>query len=156
MTIITRPLEDSDQSRWHELWQGYLTFYGATLAPEVRAATWARLLDDTVDLYGLVAVCDGVTVGLAHYNFQVTTWSLGPHCLLEDLFVDPAHRGRGAGGALIDAVIDAARAVGSARVYWNTDHNNVVARRLYDRYGQATGKRQYRLAQSYPEGSTTP
>ena len=67
------------------------------------------------------------------------------HCFLEDLFVDPSVRGKGAGRALIDYVMDFARSKQCSRLYWNTDADNVTARKLYDSYVLESGKRQYRI-----------
>jgi len=40
-----RPVRPGDREAWEPLWQGYLTFYKATLPPEQNDLTWARLHD---------------------------------------------------------------------------------------------------------------
>jgi len=146
MTAITvRPLVVSDRPAWDRLWAGYLTFYESSLAPAVSETTWTRLLDPDFPIFGLVAVDEtGQPVGLTHYVLHPATWAVGPYCYLEDLFVDPAIRGTGAGRALIEAVYAAADAVGAARVYWLTHESNDTARKLYDRVARNTGFIQYR------------
>ena len=52
---------------------------------------------------------------------------------MQDLFVSPAARKSGAGRALIDAVYTKADEAGAPLVYWNTQENNVEARKLYDK-----------------------
>jgi GNAT superfamily N-acetyltransferase len=127
------------------LWRGYLEFYKTT-APDVQyELTWKRLLDNEYNLYGLVAEVDGKVCGIVHYTFQNSTRSPINYCYLEDLFVDPLIRGKGAGRALIDAVQDIAIKAGSSRLYWNTDATNEVARKLYDSYVKESGKVQYRI-----------
>ena len=53
---------------------------------------------------GLLAEQDGKIIGIAHYIFRPSTWAVEDFCYLEDLFVDPAVRGTGAGRALIEAL----------------------------------------------------
>ena len=55
-------------------------------------------------------------------------------CYLEDLFVSPEARGSGAGRALIEAVLERARAHGWDKVYWHTREDNARARALYDSF----------------------
>lgn len=144
-----RPLRESDKHRWLELWAGYLEFYESVLTPEQTELTWKRLLDDSFNMYGLVAEREGEVIGFAHYLFQPSTWAESNYCYLEDLFVDPHTRGAGAGRSLIDAVIAAARAKLSGRVYWTTKESNTRARVLYDSYAPASEFVQYRLPQTY-------
>jgi GNAT superfamily N-acetyltransferase len=57
------------------------------------------------------------------------------------VWVDPARRGQGAGGRLLDAVARAARDDGAARLHLWCTHGNTSARRLYERSGYiATGR----------------
>jgi len=100
-------------------------------------------------MYGLVAVSAGKVIGIAHYLFRPSTWAANDYCYLEDLFVDEEIRGAGAGRSLIDAVIAAARAKMSGRVYWTTKESNTRARVLYDSYAPVSEFVQYRLPQTY-------
>jgi GNAT superfamily N-acetyltransferase len=141
-----RELSESDKDIWLSLWRGYLELY-KTAAPDVQyELTWKRLLDHEYNMYGLVAEVDGKVCGIVHYTFQNSTRSPVNYCYLEDLFVDPLIRGKGAGRALIDAVQEIAIKTGSSRLYWNTDATNEVARELYDSYVKESGKVQYRIA----------
>ena len=145
MNLSTRPVELRDKERWLELWKGDLTFYKTEFSADKTEVTWNRLLDPGFNLYGLVAETDTNIVGMTTFNFQNSTWSENGQCLLEDLFVDENLRGQGTGRALIDAVINEAKARGCSRVYWNTDETNETARKLYDTYVLESGKRQYRI-----------
>ena len=138
-TLRIRPVGADDESAWAALWRGYLAFYGTEVAPEVYAAAFARLLSDDPGTYrGLVAEIGGQPVGIAHYLFHAHMWRLEPVCYLQDLFVAPEARQRGAGRALIAAVYAAADAGGAPHVYWTTQHFNAAARQLYDRVGRLT------------------
>ena len=147
--VTVRPIEGSDKERWLELWNGYLTFYESTLSSELTELTWSRLHDPSFNLYGIVAENDGKVIGITHYLFRPSSWAQNDYCYLEDLYVDPALRGAGAGRSLIDAVIAAARAKMSGRVYWTTKEGNTRARVLYDSYSPASEFVQYRLPQTY-------
>lgn len=144
-----RPLLLTDKERWSQLWEGYLTYYEATLSPDQTELTWNRLHDQHFNMSGLVAVADQKVIGITHYLFRPSSWAQNDYCYLEDLFVDQAIRGAGAGRSLIDAVIAAARAKGSGRVYWTTKESNTRARVLYDSYSPASEFVQYRLPQTY-------
>jgi GNAT superfamily N-acetyltransferase len=132
-----RPIQKSDYDAWRPLWDAYNAFYkrtGPTALPEsITAATWARFFDPSEPVYALVAEESGRIVGLVHYLFHRSTTRLNGVCYLHDLYTVEARRGAGIGRALINAVYDAARAAGSSRVYWQTQHSNKAGRLLYDK-----------------------
>jgi len=137
--VTIRPLQAADREDWARLWTGYLDFYETSVPGEVYDSTFARLLgDDPRDFSALVAEQEGQLVGLAHYLFHRHAWKLEEVCYLQDLYADPALRGRGVGRALIEAVYAAADDHGAVSVYWLTQDFNHTARRLYDRIGQLT------------------
>ncbi|WP_442909299.1 GNAT family N-acetyltransferase [Ideonella sp. BN130291] len=130
------------------LWDGYNAFYGrsgATALPqEVTHTTWSRFFDVHEPVHALVAEQDDQLVGLAHYLFHRSTTQVAPTCYLQDLFTAEAVRGQGVGRALIEAVAERARAVGTGRVYWQTHETNSVAMRLYDQVAERSGFVVYR------------
>lgn len=140
MSALTiRPIAADDRRSWDVLWQGYLVFYEEALPDRITEETWKRLIDPAVDPHGFVAVdAAGRIVGFVHYLFHRSTWTVGPVCYLEDLFVDPKVRGGGIGRALIEAVYAAADRAGAETVYWQTQEFNATARTLYDRVGKLT------------------
>lgn len=139
MTLTIRPLSATDEAAWRRLWAGYLAFYDTTLPETVYATTFARLLDPARPQQNArVAEQGGQLVGLVHYIFHAHNWRVEDVCYLQDLYVDPAARGTGAGRALIQAVYAAADANGTPAVYWLTQHFNTTARQLYDRVATLT------------------
>jgi GNAT superfamily N-acetyltransferase len=135
-----------DRAAWERLFRDYNAFYGASVADAVIDLTWQRLLTGGEgDPVGLVVVDDAeLPIGIAHMVFHRSTWSATGHCYLEDLFVDPAERGKGAGRALIEAVYREADARGCTRTYWVTAETNATARALYDRVASRVPFVQYR------------
>ena len=104
---------------------------------DVYRTTFDRLLsEDPGEFHGLIAERGERPVGLAHYLFHRTCWSVENSCYLQDLFVDPEHRGLSIGRALIETVYAAADEAGHPGVYWMTQHFNAAGRRLYDRVGR--------------------
>lgn len=145
MTTTVRTIEAVDKERWLDLFRQYIAFYKAQVTDDVIATTWRRLLNQDDGMMALSAIDEnGRVVGLAALVFHRSTWSPTTYCYLEDLFVDPALRGTGAGRALIDAVYAEADRRGATRTYWVTDNDNATARRLYNGIGELTGVAQYR------------
>src|SRR5262245_2140965 len=143
-SIEIRPLRPDEREPWEPLWQGYLTFYESSLPPEVTAGPGRRLPDPAEPMHVLGAFVDGRLVGIVHYLFHRTTWTTGDYCYLQDLFTVPEARGQGVGRALIEAVVERARAAGASRVYWLTHETNATARALYDKVADRSGFIQYR------------
>ncbi len=130
-------LTERDRSGWAELWTGYLKFYDTIMPQEQYDYTWSRLMGGT--LHALVLRDDGRMIGLVHFLFHESAWTLRPVCYLQDLYVEPGSRGTGGGRALIEAVADAAREAQAPRLYWLTQDHNEVGRRLYDRLAKHSG-----------------
>jgi GNAT superfamily N-acetyltransferase len=85
-------------------------------------------------LYGLVAEQGGALVGYALYHYTFSSFRTNPRMWLEDLFVEPAARGTGAGEALLAAFARDALARGCHRVDWHVLDWN-PARQFYERMG---------------------
>jgi GNAT superfamily N-acetyltransferase len=144
MTITVRALENRDKERWLDLFDQYIAFYEATVAADVIALTWQRLLSQSDGMIGFAAADQsGTIVGIASVVFHRSTWSATTYCYLEDLYVDPSRRTAGVGRALIEAVYAEADRRGACRTYWATAETNATARRLYDDIGHLSPFVQY-------------
>lgn len=141
--VLVRPIRPDDLQAWTPLWDGYNAFYGrageTALAPAITQATWARFFDPNEPVFALVAESEGRLLGLTHYLFHRSTTRIELTCYLQDLFTDPAERGRGIGRALIEGVSQAAQAAGIKRVYWQTHETNATGRQLYDKVARNYG-----------------
>jgi len=77
----------------------------------------------------------GGLVGFALYFFTWSTWEGRSTLYLEDLFVDPAQRGRGMGGALFKRLARIAMDQSCLRFEWSVLDWNNLARDFYHRLG---------------------
>ena len=68
--------------------------------------------------YAVLAIADGRAVGLALWYYTFSTFTGRPDIFLEDLFVEPADRGRGIGLALLRTLARRAVAENCRRVEW--------------------------------------
>ncbi|MBZ5558214.1 MAG: GNAT family N-acetyltransferase [Acidobacteriia bacterium] len=75
------------------------------------------------------------TVGYAVVTRGYSLEFGGIFALLDELFVVPASRGAGLGGALLRAVIEDCRAAGIATLRLEVERANVQAQALYRRFG---------------------
>src|ERR1700712_4858185 len=86
-------------------------------------------------VYALVAEADGEVVGFALYFLNFSTWE-GVHGIyLEDLYVQPAHRGSGLGKALLRNLAEIAVRQGYARVEWSVLDWNAPSIAFYESIG---------------------
>ncbi|HMH51154.1 MAG TPA: GNAT family N-acetyltransferase [Candidatus Acidoferrum sp.] len=83
----------------------------------------------------LIGERDGVAVGFALYFFTFSTFLARPTLYLEDLFVLPAERGRGAGKALLAALARIAVRKGCGRMEWAVLDWNAPSIGFYERLG---------------------
>lgn len=86
-------------------------------------------------VFALICEDDGRAVGFALYFFNFSTW-LGRHGIyLEDLYVSPADRGRGAGKALLSRIAQIAVSEGCGRFEWSVLDWNQPAIDFYESVG---------------------
>jgi GNAT superfamily N-acetyltransferase len=83
----------------------------------------------------LIARVDGRPVGLALYTFTYSTFLARPTLWLEDLFVQPHARGRGAGLALLRSLARIAVRRGCGRMEWTVLDWNRPSIRFYRQLG---------------------
>lgn len=133
------PVEPRHRAEWERLFAGYAEFYRVAQTPQMRETVWRWLLDPAHEVKGLIAE-DAAhrTLGIAHWRRFARPLRAAHGIFLDDLFVDPAHRGSGAGEALIRALQGIAAEEGCNVVRWITADNNYRARGLYDRVAART------------------
>ncbi|PHN22746.1 GNAT family N-acetyltransferase [Pseudomonas sp. ICMP 561] len=142
--IQIRPVTENDHAAWLPLWQAYLTFYKTELSDAVIASTWARFLDRSEPTNAALAWQDGKAVGMVHFIYHRSNWSIANACYLQDLLVAPEQRGTGVGRLLIEHVYKTAKANGCDKVHWLTHETNATAIQLYERIAERPGYIQFR------------
>jgi GNAT superfamily N-acetyltransferase len=83
----------------------------------------------------VLAELDGRPVGFALFFHNYSTFLTAPGLYLEDLFVEPAHRGKGIGAALLRRVAALAHERGCGRLEWAVLDWNAPAIGFYERQG---------------------
>jgi GNAT superfamily N-acetyltransferase len=86
-------------------------------------------------LFGHVAEVDGAVVGCALWFLSYSTWQGSHGIYLEDLYVQPAHRGRGLGRGLLAALAAESCRRGFARLEWSVLDWNMTAIKFYESLG---------------------
>ena len=137
--VDVRPISADDKDAWRDLWTDYIKFYKSTLPESVYETTWNRLLSSgEYEPRGFLAFHGKTPIGLVHYFYHRSCWSIQNSCYLQDLYVKLDIRGTGAGRCLIEKVYEAAKAQKSKSVYLMTEDHNEAARHLYDKIAVKT------------------
>ena len=134
--LAIRPAEAADVPVILRLIRGLAEY---ERAPDAVTATEADLLRDGFGPRPLfhvgLAEWDGAPIAFAFYFFNYSTWQGKPGLYLEDLFVDPAFRGRGVGKALLVHLARIAVTQGCGRYQWQVLDWNEPAIRFYESMG---------------------
>ena len=111
---------------------------GAGLSDEVQRALVPGLRQHPERLIR-VALQGRAVVGAAVCFVGFSTFSAKPRLNVHDLCVLEPHRNRGVGRALLESVLEAARAVGCSGVTLEVRTDNEIAQRLYRSLGFSGG-----------------
>jgi len=142
--VQIKPVTPDDHAQWLPLWQAYLRFYKTELPESVSQSTWERLLDGSEPTHAALAWKDGNAVGMVHFIYHRSNWSIHNACYLQDLIVAPDQRGTGIGRLLIEHVYATAKQDGCDKVHWLTHETNATAIQLYERIAERPGYIQFR------------
>lgn len=132
MSVLIRALQAEDYDQWLPLWDGNNL---GTRDDKVTAQTWARLIEDSAPVHGLVAEEDGKILGLTHYILHPTTGALNDVCYMQDVYVDPSARKKGIARKMVQNLAVLGAKKGWARMYWLADETNEAAQNLYKNIG---------------------
>jgi GNAT superfamily N-acetyltransferase len=144
-----RPARPSDIPRIHQLVVDLAAYERA--ADQVRATPeqlQAALFGPAPAAHAQVVDVGGEVVGFALWFLNFSTWE-GVHGIyLEDLYVQPEHRGSGLGKALLQALAEIAEQRGYARLEWSVLDWNTPSIEFYRSLGAApmTGWTVFRLS----------
>jgi ribosomal protein S18 acetylase RimI-like enzyme len=144
--IDIAPPREADKPGWRRLYDGYAAFYKAPMNDAVAETVWGWINDPAEALQALLAKTpEGRVVGLAHFREMHRPLSGTRAGFLDDLFVDPACRGRRVADRLIEAVAAHGRSRNWSLIRWLTAEDNYRARAVYDRTAKRTQWVTYQL-----------
>jgi GNAT superfamily N-acetyltransferase len=130
------PITEDQFERLLPLIAAYQRFYEAERIDDERnRAFFARFIAPSKDGMLLGAWREDELTGYACLYWSFTSTVPAETVLMNDLYVDPAARGQGAGRALIEASAAVGRERGAQRLEWATAPDNETAQRLYDSTG---------------------
>jgi len=93
------------------------------------------IFSDNSHVFALICELDGMAIGSAIYFFNYSTWLAKPGLYLEDLYVMPEYRGKGAGIKLLKTMAKIAENKGCARFEWSCLDWNTPSREFYHSIG---------------------
>ncbi len=131
--VEIRKAVESDLDQLTGLVEKYREFYQQKPNVQTRAFLRERLTQNESIIF--VAQNDGQLIGFTQCYPSFSTVSVSTVWLLNDLFVDPAHRGAGIANKLMQAAEEAAKAAGASRIWLRTAHTNETAQKLYESRG---------------------
>ncbi|NJC34501.1 GNAT superfamily N-acetyltransferase [Sphingomonas jejuensis] len=132
---MARPGDEAEILRLIKALAAYERMPDAVKATEESLS--ATLFDDQPRVWAHLARQDGRVVGVALWFLTYSTWTGSPTLYLEDLFVEEAARGTGAGVALFRALAAEAGRRGCGRMDWAVLDWNEPAKDFYRRMGAA-------------------
>lgn len=158
-TWTVRTVRGDEFEAWTRLYRGYAAFYQTPTSDEHQRQIWSWIHDRS-SIIALVAVPvdadgneTGAPQGLAHLREWVRPLRGVVAGHLDDLFVDPGHRGSGAVDALYDAMDRMAIERDWAIIRWTTADDNYRARAVYDRLATRTTWITYDMTPGRPAAS---
>ena len=135
-TLKIRAATEEDAARILHFIRGLATY---EKAPE---AVTAQVEDIQISLFGpeatakaLLCELDKQPIGFAVYFYNYSTWLGKKGLYLEDLYIDPQHRGIGAGKQLLKHLAGIAVSEGCGRFEWSVLDWNEPAIKFYESIG---------------------
>jgi GNAT superfamily N-acetyltransferase len=133
--VEIRPAREDEIEELLPLMRAYCDFYGSSPADEGVRAMARTLISDPSQGAVFIAREEGRAIGFATLDWKWSMLKGARIGYLEDLFVDPAARGRGTADALIQVCADRCRELGMPAMEWLTAPDNQRAQKVYDRAG---------------------
>ena len=136
MTAVST-VGEADLGELLPLLRGYADFYEVSPSDEALLELSRALIADPTGegMQFLARDGEGRAIGFATVYWLWSTTSATRIGLMNDLFVAPEGRGRGAAEALIERCRDACRERGASKLTWQTAKDNARAQKVYDRIG---------------------
>ena len=145
MNNSVREIQLKDKEQWQELYKGYANFYKVEMNNQILETVWSWLHDKNHELNGIVYEIDGNIVAFAHYRRMPRPLKGKDVGFLDDLFVEPIHRGKKIGEQLLNELKKISKSKGWDLLRWLTRDDNLRAKSLYDRVAEKTNWDLYEL-----------
>ena len=135
MPILTRPASLGDVELLVEMMREFYAEANYALDAGWAATAFSTLLkDDSRGSIWIVSEGDE-PVGYGVLTFRFSMEFGGADAFIDDLFVRPGYRRRGAARAVLAAAFEESRRRGILAVHVETGHENVAAKALYGKFG---------------------
>lgn len=133
MTFVIRPANPDDASAIHGFIYELAVYEKEPDAVEATPESIREQMEsDRPPFECVIGEVDGTPVGMALFFQSYSTWKGVPGIYLEDLYVQPDHRGAGYGGALLAELARLAVERGFARVDWQVLDWNTPSIEFYE------------------------
>jgi len=142
---MIREIQLKDKEQWGKLYRGYANFYKVEMNDQILQNVWNWLNDKNHELKGIGYEIDRKIVGIAHYRKLLNPLKGKYIGYLDDIFVDPEYRSQKIGKKLLNKIKEISKANGWNLVRWQTDEDNLTAKKLYDKVATKTKKHVYEL-----------
>ena len=120
----------ADVSDLHPLVEKYRAFYKQPENEKTLGYLKSRLENDEAIVF--IARENDEAIGFTMLYPTFSTVSLSAVWLLNDLYVEESHRGKGIASKLMETAENAAREAGATRVFLRTANDNTIAQSLYE------------------------
>jgi ribosomal protein S18 acetylase RimI-like enzyme len=116
------------------LFDAYRQFYRQPSEPE-RARRFLQERLERSESVIFLAQAEGEAIGFTQLYPSFSSGAMAPIFILNDLFVSPEARRRGAGSALLRTAAEYGRRHGASRLTLSTELTNTAAQAVYERLG---------------------
>jgi GNAT superfamily N-acetyltransferase len=134
-SVEIRPAREDEIEELLPLMRAYCDFYESSPADEGVIAMARTLVSDPSQGAVFIAREEGRAIGFATLDWKWSMLKGARIGYLEDLFVDPAARGRGTADALIQVCADRWRELGMPAMEWLSAPDYQGALKVYDMTG---------------------
>lgn len=136
MTLNIRPASPEDVTQIHQFICDLAEYEKAL--DEVKCSVSSleqSLFCENPTAFALMLEDNGQPIGYAIYFFNYSTWLAAKGLYLEDLYVDPTHRGKGAGIKMMKALAKIAQEQACKRFEWSVLDWNAPSIEFYEAIG---------------------
>ncbi|WP_373504301.1 GNAT family N-acetyltransferase [Aestuariivirga sp.] len=131
--LSVRLATEADRVAWSALWQNWQRHMGGQVPADVTMRSWTNMVTPASGIECLLAFDGDAALGFGIVSRTFFAWTGEDILYLQDLFVMPDARGRGAGSALVEGIFAHADAVNASQVFWMVDTDDPGLQGFYDR-----------------------